>query len=145
MTSKLNWSWSLILSNTQSMIDPTWPKVALNMIVPWHSPGVLDQSLRCCKIIRPSCANKSCVQKVCFRCLQKILCWKDSHLLSDVNYLSLLKSVHFKPCRRLKWMVPIIENDHNFERTEDRATVFLKWTDFKKQNFPRKSYITSSF
>ena len=89
------------------MIDPTWPKVALNMIVPWHSPGVLDQSLRCCKIIRPSCANKSCVQKVCFRCLQKILCWKDSHLLSDVNYLSLLKSVHFKPCRRLKWMVPL--------------------------------------
>jgi len=24
----------------------------------------------------------------------------------------------------------IIENDHNPERTEDRATVFLKWTDF---------------
>ena len=23
----------------------------------------------------------------------------------------------------------IIENDHNFERTEDPATVFLKWTD----------------
>ena len=23
-----------------------------------------------------------------------------------------------------------IENDHNSERTEDRATVFLKWTDF---------------
>ena len=26
-----------------------------------------------------------------------------------------------------------IENYHNFERTEDRATVFLKWTDFKKK------------
>ena len=26
-----------------------------------------------------------------------------------------------------------IENDHNFERNEDRATVFLKWTDFKTQ------------
>ena len=24
----------------------------------------------------------------------------------------------------------IIENDNNFERTEDRATVFLKWMDF---------------
>ena len=24
-----------------------------------------------------------------------------------------------------------IENDHNFERNEDRATVFLKWTDFR--------------
>ena len=24
----------------------------------------------------------------------------------------------------------IIENDHNFERTEDRATVIWKWTDF---------------
>ena len=23
----------------------------------------------------------------------------------------------------------IIENDHNFERSEDRATLFLKWTD----------------
>ena len=23
-----------------------------------------------------------------------------------------------------------IENDHNFDRTEDRPTVFLKWTDF---------------
>ena len=25
----------------------------------------------------------------------------------------------------------IIENDHSFERTEDRVTVFLKWTDFR--------------
>ena len=24
-----------------------------------------------------------------------------------------------------------IENYHNFERTEDRETVFLKWTDFR--------------
>ena len=24
----------------------------------------------------------------------------------------------------------IIEDDHNFERTEDHATVILKWTDF---------------
>ena len=30
-----------------------------------------------------------------------------------------------------------IEKDHNFERTEDSATVFLKWTDFEqpKLNF----------
>ena len=27
--------------------------------------------------------------------------------------------------------VVCIENDHNFERNEDRATVFLKLTDFK--------------
>ena len=26
-----------------------------------------------------------------------------------------------------------IENDHNFERTEDRAAVFLKGTDFSCQ------------
>ena len=25
-----------------------------------------------------------------------------------------------------------IENDYNFERNEDRATVFLKWTDFRR-------------
>ena len=24
-----------------------------------------------------------------------------------------------------------VENDHNFEQNEDRATVILKWTDFK--------------
>ena len=27
----------------------------------------------------------------------------------------------------------IIENDHNFEKTEDRATVFIKWMDFRSK------------
>jgi hypothetical protein len=27
-----------------------------------------------------------------------------------------------------------IENDHNFESTEDGATVFWKWTDFRIKN-----------
>ena len=27
------------------------------------------------------------------------------------------------------------ENDNDFERNEDRATVFLKWTDFKSLMF----------
>ena len=28
-----------------------------------------------------------------------------------------------------------VENDHNFEQTEDRATVILKWTDFSSNTF----------
>ena len=27
-----------------------------------------------------------------------------------------------------------VEKYHNFERNEDRATVFLKWTDFSRDN-----------
>ena len=26
-----------------------------------------------------------------------------------------------------------VENDHNFEQNGDRATVILKWTDFKQE------------
>ena len=31
-----------------------------------------------------------------------------------------------------------LTNDHDFERTEDRTTVFLKWTDFNYTYFPSK-------
>ena len=59
------------------------------------------------------------------------------------NYSSTLKSVHFKntvarfsffqSCDRFQYKISwcCIENDYNFERNEDRATVFLKRTDFK--------------
>ena len=33
-------------------------------------------------------------------------------------------------CLNFSWCY--IENGHNFERTEDRATVFLKWMDFSR-------------
>ena len=46
-----------------------------------------------------------------------------------------LKSVHFKNLDSFKIVVLSIQNQnkkyHNFERIEIRATVFLKWTDFR--------------
>ena len=48
-----------------------------------------------------------------------------------------LKSVHFKETvarssflSKLWYFLICIEKYHNFERNEDLATVFLKWTDF---------------
>ena len=73
-----------------------------------------------------------------------LMSWKKCGLMS-------IKSVHFKnPVMRssflskslsftiqhqlnqnkVSWCNINIENDNNFERNEDRTTVFLKWTDF---------------
>ena len=37
-----------------------------------------------------------------------------------------------------------IENVHNFERNEDRAAVFLKWTDFSR-NCVRLNYVQQNW
>ena len=72
-------------------------------------------------------------------------------LSSSTNYWNhekWLKSIHFKnPValssfsiqhqlnqNKVSWCC--IENDNDFERNEDRATVFLKWTDFSLK-FPK--------
>ena len=44
--------------------------------------------------------------------------------------LSFVKIMIIK--NKVSWC--IIENDHNFDKTEDHTTVFLKWTDFRAQN-----------
>ena len=46
-------------------------------------------------------------------------------------------------CFDLSWWY--IENDHNFERNEDRATVFLKWTDFIALYFYRSQNVLGWF
>ena len=48
-------------------------------------------------------------------------CLKVPHFISNN-----LKSVHFKDSSIKIMIIFNIENDHNFDRTEDRATVFLK-------------------
>ena len=70
---------------------------------------------------------------------------KSVHIKNTVAGSSVLSKLWSADFVLISADVHIIENYHNIDRTEDHATVFLKWADFNEQNFPRKSYLTFSF
>ena len=87
------------------------------------------------------CTNSSLITKVAIRHFRlgthKWQRWfiKSVHFKNTVarsSFLSKLWSFsiqHQLNQNKVSWC---IENDHNFERNEDRANFLLKWTDFRK-------------